>query len=452
MQIKTFRALDMREALRAIKAELGTDAVILSTKQVKKGGSVFGLFSRPMVEVIAAVDRAAPRAREDKASPSAPKSQARFSDQMLTASLIQPLREDLSEIMEEVRSLRALARRAAAEPAAVNGTLSSTDLTEGRRVGSLGVYSRPLHVEQLPKQLVLTHDWLLECGLDPELVRDMVEELQAQAPSSDIDLRKAVHQLLSRSAKTAGPLLERAGESKAVMIVGPTGVGKTTTIAKLAAHYALKHRQKVALITLDTYRVVAVEQLRAYGNILGLSVDVALTCHDLAAILELRRQADLLLIDTAGRSPLEEAALRELKKTLPSDRPVETHLVLSAATREPDMAAIAAKFAALPVQRLIFSKLDETMHYGPLLNLARRTGLPLSYLSTGQGVPDDLELATPALLADLMLEGLPEVRSGRRLRPMATCYGSDPGVPGEREGGVRGESLIKENEWIKRLP
>jgi flagellar biosynthesis protein FlhF len=211
-------------------------------------------------------------------------------------------------------------------------------------------------------------------------------------------------------------LLVHSGLRKVVMLVGPTGVGKTTTIAKLAAHYALQLKRKVALITLDTYRVAAVEQLRVYANILGLPVDVAITGQDLSELLDKRKDADLILIDTAGRSPRDEMGLVELPPERAKDRPIEMHLVLAAVTQEVDLEAIIAKYSSLPVHRLIFTKVDETTHLGPIFNLVRRTGLPVSYVSTGQCVPDDLALATPGLLADLLLEGLPFPHSKEKVK------------------------------------
>lgn len=428
MQIKTFRALDMREALRAVKEELGPDAVILSTQEIKSGDPVFGLFSRAMVEVTAAVDRAetrpAPRPgpveRTAKKAAAGPQTGARpsapFSDQMMAAAALQPLRDDLAQLKEDIRRLRGLTDRPRTERAASPPASPSWDeeLRGMRRlVGSLVKDDQVRQLERLPHPLARVCDRLSERGLDQQTALAVVRELEQTMPPADRErpesIESALRDILSRQAQVAGPLLERSGRGKAVMIVGPTGVGKTTTIAKLAAQYALKQKRKVALITLDTYRVAAVEQLRVYADIMKLPVDVALTSKDLTAFLRAREGADLILIDTAGRSPLDEAALREMKKFSIS-RMVEAHLVLSASTREADMDAITARFAALPVHRLIFSKLDETTSFGPIFNVARRVGLPLSYLCAGQCVPDDLELATPRALADLLLDGLPAPR------------------------------------------
>lgn len=428
MQIKTFRALDMREALRAVKEELGPDAVILSTQEIKNGDPVFGLFSRAMVEVTAAVDRTetrpaprpGPAERTAKKAAAGPQTGARpsapFSDQMMAAAALQPLRDDLAQLKEDIRRLRGLTDRPRTERAASPPASPSWDeeLRGMRRlVGSLVKDDQVRQLERLPHPLARVYDRLSERGLDQQTALAVVRELEQAMPPADRErpesIESALRDILSRQAQVAGPLLERSGRGKAVMIVGPTGVGKTTTIAKLAAQYALKQKRKVALITLDTYRVAAVEQLRVYADIMKLPVDVALTSKDLTAFLRAREGADLILIDTAGRSPLDEAALREMKKFSIS-RMVEAHLVLSASTREADMDAITARFAALPVHRLIFSKLDETTSFGPIFNVARRVGLPLSYLCAGQCVPDDLELAAPRALADLLLDGLPAPR------------------------------------------
>jgi flagellar biosynthesis protein FlhF len=246
---------------------------------------------------------------------------------------------------------------------------------------------------------------------------------------------------MARAVKTSGPLLEEQGEPKAVMIVGPSGVGKTTTIAKLAALYALRQKRRVALITLDTYRVAAVEQLRVYGSILGLSVDVALTCEDLGGMLKMRKSADLILIDTAGRSPLDQMALRELKQVVGPNREIEVHLLLSAATREADLAVVLNRFLTLPVKSLIFSKLDETTQYGSVLNVLHQTGLPLSYLSTGQRVPEDLEVASPKLLADILLNGLTAIKTrqqpGNGLgSPAVIMAAQGPAIPAAKKGNL----------------
>jgi flagellar biosynthesis protein FlhF len=461
MQIKTFRALNMREALSAVKQELGPDAVILSTQQVKTTGGAFGLFTRPLVEITAAVDRegtrptgkepalensgrSSTRGRGDAHDPEyggdvhedraailshgklvrgwenlqQPRQRpdrlgASFSEHMQNASGVESIRQDLAQIKEELTDLRRLSGLASGERDGWRGF--GEDLRGVRRlVGTLVKNDRDLVIQRLTSPLEAAYYWLLETGLDADVVFSLVREVHDTLPSNDEDvnaaIRIAVLDRIAREVKTCGPLLTEERQAKAVMLIGPSGVGKTTTIAKLAALYALRQKRKVALITLDTYRVAAVEQLRVYGNILGLSVDVALTCEDLAGLLRMRKSADLILIDTAGRSPLDQTAMGELKQLVGPNRDVEAHLLLSAATREADLNVVWNRFMTLPVKSVIFSKIDETTQYGSVYNVLQRINLPVSYLSTGQRVPEDLEVATPRLLAELLLDGLRAIR------------------------------------------
>jgi flagellar biosynthesis protein FlhF len=370
-----------------------------------------------------------------------------FSEQLQGAGGLQSIREELAQIKEELSELRRSTGPASRERAGWKAF--EEDLRGVRRlVGTLVKNDRDLFIEQLTVPLKAAYDWLVDSGLDADVVFTLVKELQDSLPAGDeqlaATLRTSVLDLMARELTTSGPLLDAQGGPKAVMLVGPSGVGKTTTIAKLAALYALRQKRRVALITLDTYRVAAVEQLRVYGSILGLCVDVALTCEDLAGMLRMRKSADLILIDTAGRSPLDQAALRELQQQVGPNREVEVHLLLSAATREADLAVVLNRFMTLPVKSLIFSKLDETTQYGSVFNVLHQTGLPLSYVSTGQRVPEDLEVATPKLLADLLLDGLAAVKTIPRQPQSALSSPPDreasqvPATPTEKKGNLLG--------------
>ena len=184
---------------------------------------------------------------------------------------------------------------------------------------------------------------------------------------------------------------------------GKGGVGKTTTIAKLAAYAKLELKQKVALLTLDTFRIAAVDQLHQYAEILQVPLHVALTVEDLRSALRFYQDRALVLIDTPGHSPKDTGMQLQLRRFLDELPEVETHLVLSATTKPRDLADIAQRFECLKPTRLIFTKLDETSTFGPLLSTLVRVKRPLSYLGTGQEVPQDLEMATSRRLADLIL-------------------------------------------------
>ncbi|MCS6776762.1 MAG: flagellar biosynthesis protein FlhF [Chloroherpetonaceae bacterium] len=250
------------------------------------------------------------------------------------------------------------------------------------------------------------HRRLRASGISETLTQELLAELpdlsawreEAQQPLAESALRD----LLTRRIHCAGPIVLTPGTLKAVALIGPTGVGKTTTIAKLAAHFALVERKKVALLTVDTYRIAAVEQLKTYSQIIDIPVAVAYSPAEVLPAIQQFADYDLLLVDTAGRSQKNIMQVGELKAMLEMVR-CETHLVLSALIKTEDMLEAARRFSAARVDRLLFSKLDETGTYGTLFEVADQTGIPLSYLTTGQKVPEDIETADPATLVNLIL-------------------------------------------------
>jgi flagellar biosynthesis protein FlhF len=201
----------------------------------------------------------------------------------------------------------------------------------------------------------------------------------------------------------AGPIRVTPGQRRIVALVGPTGVGKTTTIAKLAAHYRLKEKRRVGLITVDTYRVAAVEQLRTYADIIDLPMQVVSTPREMREATRQLDGLDLVLMDTAGRSPRDEIKIQELKAFLTEAGADEVHLVLSSGAGARTLVETAGRFAAVGTTSLILTKLDEATGLGNLLPLVRSSKLPVSYLTNGQNVPDDIETADCRRLARLIL-------------------------------------------------
>ncbi|MEM9660254.1 MAG: GTPase, partial [Planctomycetota bacterium] len=202
---------------------------------------------------------------------------------------------------------------------------------------------------------------------------------------------------------TTGPIQLNAENARVVALVGPTGVGKTTTIAKLAANFRLRESKRVGLITVDTYRIAAVEQLRTYADIIDLPMEVVSTPREMREAVEQMRRFDLILMDTAGRSPRDDVKIHELRSILSEAAPHEIHLVLSAAAGARSLANAARQFAAAGVTSLLVTKLDEATGPGNLLTLSRTCKLPFSYLTDGQNVPDDIRIAEPNTLAQLIL-------------------------------------------------
>ena len=230
-------------------------------------------------------------------------------------------------------------------------------------------------------------------------------------------IQEAMAECIERMLPGTEPCAAPAGGREIIALVGPTGVGKTTTIAKLAAQCKLRERRRVALITTDTYRIAAVAQLRAYADILSLPLEVVYTPDELAGTLGRMAEYDVILVDTSGRSQNDVERLDELKCFLDAARAhvadgaqtgnasLVVHLVLSCTASEGQMFEVVDRFSQLGVDRVAFTKLDEAVGLGVILNVAHRLDVRLSYLTTGQDVPDDIQVGHCRRIAEMILNG-----------------------------------------------
>jgi len=339
----------MQELLRRVKAELGRDAVILHTQRTRKGG-LLGVGAKTRYEVLAATDlnTATTLADQQPRRPIRPEADSPPAHEATVS--------EIQELKREIQNLRASLGLA----------------VKGQETGPLAA--------------------LLSVGVDATVAQRMLGDA---VPASRDELVKLVAAVFT----PAGPVLSGDGR-QVVALVGPTGVGKTTTIAKIAAVAKLDHKAKVALITSDTYRIGAVEQLRTYCQILRLPLEVALSPDEMAAAVQTHRDKDLILIDTVGRGQKHSLHLSELGAVLRAAEPTQTHLVLAASSDRYVMMDVVEKFGMLNPDRLIFTKLDEAVRPGEIVNVAADTGMPVSYITDGQKVPEDLHLADPAVLAE----------------------------------------------------
>jgi flagellar biosynthesis protein FlhF len=359
--VQTFRGADSAAALAAAKKALGPDAVVLDARSVPGG-----LFRPSQVEVVAALGpipgtplpAARPRARPVR--PAAPPAV----DEELAAELRRLVRD-----MSEARaSVAALAREARA----------------GRDL-------------QLPPAAAEAYAGLAARGVEPALAEELVKQaLAARAPSG---VAQGVRELLeAKLLPCRAPWLH--GDRQVVALVGPTGVGKTTTLAKIAARAILETRKKVALLTVDVYRIGAQEQLARYAEIMGVAAIVARDRDELQRAAERVRDADLVLVDTAGRSSPEDVARQaELVRALPG---VLLHLVISAAAGPQQLAAVAEAYRPLRPDRIVFTKVDESAGPGAILSAAVRIGRPIACIADGQRVPEDLHPVSGGHLVDLV--------------------------------------------------
>ena len=274
-------------------------------------------------------------------------------------------------------------------------------------VENLGRIRHTSRTEEIPSELFHLYTDLIDADVEDDLSRDLIFRLRQNATPSQLGNVSAAKALLTgmveADIRCSDPITPTPGQQKVVALVGPTGVGKTTTIAKLAANFRLRDGIKMGLVTVDTYRVAAVEQLRTYAEIIDLPMKVVTSPLDMRRALDELTGLDLVLIDTAGRSPRDELQIQELKTLLAEADVDEVHLVLSLTASVRSLEATAEKFAAANTTSIILTKLDEAAGMGSLFSVSRKVPLPISYLTTGQDVPDDIEPAHASRIARLVL-------------------------------------------------
>lgn len=389
MQLKTYQAKTMTDALTKVKTDLGTGAMILHTRSVKRGGWL-GIGARTLIEITATAD---PHIETARAAVTPVAAQPAPRQQTPAPSISEPtVNRDLSEIRSMVRDLlRRNSATAAPPPASVPAEL-------------IEYYSRLMgqHVAQeLVNKLVERVGGRLQDGVS---YWDAHGRLVKSPTMSDEQIREELALQLAEMLPPAAPLeLTAEGRPTIVALVGPTGVGKTTTLAKLAAHMKLREGRRVGLITIDTYRIAAVEQLKTYAQILEIPLMAVTTPAEIQEAAKELCACDLILIDTAGRSPRDEPRIAELADLLGAVRPDQVHLVLSTTSREETIREAVEKFAVLGPKQVIFTKLDEAVGFGVIVNVLHDLNLRLSYLTTGQSVPDDIEVASARRVAQLIL-------------------------------------------------
>jgi flagellar biosynthesis protein FlhF len=258
----------------------------------------------------------------------------------------------------------------------------------------------------LPETMFRVFTDMIEAEVDEAIARDLVDRIRNDGGmhSADAVLVKArIAQMLEDEIAVTGPIHTASDKCRLVALVGPTGVGKTTTIAKLAANFRLREKKRVGLITVDTYRVAAVEQLRTYADIIDLPMEVVSTPREMREAVARMRNLDLVLMDTAGRSPRDEIKIQELRSLLSEAEADDVLLVLSATAGTRSLVGTAEKFAEVGTTGLLLTKLDEATSLGHLVALTQQCRLPISYLTDGQNVPDDIQVADRRQLAYLML-------------------------------------------------
>ena len=434
MRVKRYIVDSMPEAMEKIRADLGNDAVILNSKTFKAGG-LFGMFGKQRIEVIAAVDEKN-AVRENPGSsvmehrpgaarlPSAGTYTAQQAYRKPAAVLAQRrAAADPQSMPERSKQPSPAPQRENSTAVAGQGTL--TALREPRTTESsreseqLANEVRDMRKmfekllfhdssQRLPGSLQEVRNRLLEQEVEEELSAEIIRQLmEATEPGQDLSREEALRfgqeKIAAMLTPSVPPAARLGPDVRYAFFFGPTGVGKTTTIAKLAANSMLKERRRIGFITADTYRMAAVEQLKTYANILNVPLEVVFSPREMAQAMERLRDRDLIFVDTAGRNFRNEEYVTGIRELVEYGNSSANYLVLSLTSKYRDMKSIIENFAEVPIGQVIFTKADETSSYGSILNVSRQTGLALSYITTGQNVPDDIMEATPALVSSMIM-------------------------------------------------
>jgi len=388
MNLKTYQATSMAEALAKVRSDLGRDAVILHTRTFKKG-SIFGLGGRRIVEITAsdAVNVLHPAQRRSILSHKSAGTPAERAG-LVADGGAHPSSEAAAHTTEELQRELALVKSMVEELLQQN--------------------VKQQH-PSVPEELFNAYLGLINQEVAAELANEIVSKIKTQLTDEQLGDQKIVRQKIAGVIEQMVPVAEaiacgQPGQPRVVAFIGPTGVGKTTTIAKLAANLRLRENKSVGLITIDTYRIAAVDQLRTYAKIINVPLQVVLTPAELKDAIEAMRDKHTILIDTAGRSQKDQIKINELKSFLDAARPHEVHLVLSTTASQANLLAALEQFAPLGINRILFTKLDEAVGIGMMLNVMQNVDAKLSYFTTGQNVPDDIAPGSGRRLAELILD------------------------------------------------
>ncbi|WP_096269873.1 flagellar biosynthesis protein FlhF [Paucisalibacillus globulus] len=371
MKVKKYTAPTMPEAMKLIRKELGADAVILSSKEIQDGGFL-GFFQKRKIEVVAALDPSpVPKKQSMTNTLKNPQAMEKNQKGQMETELINEMKH-MRRILEQ-QSLQANSFKFAPDFQVIFQYLLDQEIEEDIATTIIENVLKKLEENQVsPTSSVI--------------ITEVKREIEAQ-------LDELSFQGISPTARV-------------VHFVGPTGVGKTTTLAKVAAKSILQENRKVAFITMDTYRIAAIEQLKTYAKILDTPVEVVYSIEDYRNAIQKLKGYDLILVDTAGRNYRDEQYVKELTQNIVEAENVENYLVLSLTAKPRDINDIYHSFRHVNIKALIFTKVDETRQYGSLLNLPLAHQKGIAYITNGQEVPDNLVEPSKEIISNYIVGDL----------------------------------------------
>lgn len=396
MIIKKFQAKTEEEAVMQAKKELGENVVVMNVRTIKPKG-LFKWFRSPTVEVMVAKEEEteAVRAKEQ-------------TEKMQT--------ENLKDVIASIDKLRQLGEDGG-EPSAKKTPPAEEAVLEERLENIQNLLEEKLKKQEDEKDIQnpeaekkntemtefirLLYNTMIENEVHEKYANQMIDEIEqnfGEKMKVEHVLSHIYQKMVLKFGKVERITPAKKKGPKVVFFLGPTGVGKTTTLAKIASQFSVSGSKKIALFTADTYRISATDQLKTYANILGVPFHIIYSVDEMRTYLESYKEYDYVLVDTAGHSPNNEERRKDMNEFIHAfgdEVETEVYLVLSATTKYRDLMNITDTYTAITDYKIIFTKLDETTVYGNLLNLKIHTGAPLSYVTNGQNVPDDIELFQP---------------------------------------------------------
>lgn len=405
MIIKKYKAKTEQEAILLAKEDLGPDAIVMNVKTIKSGG-LFGLFKKARVELTAAIDDAMEQPKQKVEEPTEEKEPYRFGN-AFSAQKDNYVGDTQNAIEEKINSIAMLLEQQMKVEKAEKDEEPVADVSEDKVTEEL---VEPIKTEKKQaskgKVVDLIQKQLLDNEVSDKYVDLVVDELDEGVGSIDNTLANAYQKIVLKLGQVT-PLKPAEEGPKVVFFVGNTGVGKTTTMAKLASKCKLEEKLSVALLSVDTYRIAAIEQIKTYANIINAPMSVIYTPDDMKQAVDKYKDYDLILVDTAGRSHKNEEQRNDLKAIIDSVADVEKtiYLVVSATTKYSDLLDIATTYKNMFDYDIIFTKLDETTGVGCIMNLKLDTGKDLAYVTWGQNVPEDIGLVNPQTIAKKLLGG-----------------------------------------------
>ncbi len=392
MKVKKYVVKDVREAMRMIKEELGDDAVILNTRKIKKGG-FFGLGAKTYFEVTAVVEDENKNKKVEK-----PKAVSR---------------EDIYKLQEILMKNR-MSRKMQSQPSSVSpppmiAPPSRSVEEELMKIKDMISELKSMVVSgknEVPPGIRTVVNGMRRQEIDNDVITKVTEYLRITYGDVDPEAKEFKYKL----AEYLVPFIktEEANLSGKILFVGPTGVGKTTTLAKIAAKLKLELKKNVAILTFDTYRIAAADQLKTYASIMDIPIRVAYTPQEASMALNAMIDYETILMDTAGRSQKNDIQMGELKVIVDMVKPDKIFLVLGMNYRLLDVKEIIRKFKMVNPTHVILTKMDETSSYGHFINVPLHSDLPIIYVTNGQRVPEDIFEANSVELSKILANGVLE--------------------------------------------